>query len=416
MNILLVGHACLPNAGSELGITWNWAWHLSAGHRVWVITHGSFRNEIETYLREHPRPNLRFVWVGPFGRFDPWKPPSPKYIRLHYLWWRHAALGAARTLMRSEAIDVIHHASWSTLSAPPLLWKLGLPFVWGPVGGGQVIPWRFIPYLGRYVWRELLRTLRVTAMPWNPVLRRTIGRTDLLFAVNRETAVVLEAAGATRLSLFPDVGVVPEILPPDLPFRSDAGCFTVLWAGRFEPRKALPLCLDVAKAVRSPTVRFLIAGDGPLRARMKIYARRLGVESRVMFLGSLPWRLLQERFAEAHVFLFTSVQDTLGSVVFEAVAKGCPVICLDHGGAAHLPDDVAIKISPRTPRRAVEEIARAIDRLASDRAQLKQLSEAAYRWSKSQRWDVRANAMAECYAELLSKDCRPGAARSQRRG
>src|SRR6185437_16745647 len=65
LNMLLVGHACLPEAGSELGITWNWAWHLAARNRVWVVTHGAFRPGIERYLRDHPRPNLAFIWVGP---------------------------------------------------------------------------------------------------------------------------------------------------------------------------------------------------------------------------------------------------------------------------------------------------------------------------------------------------------------
>src|SRR6266849_893125 len=119
LNILIVGHACLPGSGSELGVTWNWAWHLAARNRVCVITHGEFRPPIERYIRDNPRPNLRFVWVGPLGWWDPWNGIDPRCIRLHYLMWRRAIVGQVKRLLASESIDIVHYVSWTTLSAPP---------------------------------------------------------------------------------------------------------------------------------------------------------------------------------------------------------------------------------------------------------------------------------------------------------
>ena len=123
LHILIVGHACFPNMGSEAGVTWNWAWHLAERNRVWVIAHGFARPLVEQYMRDHPRPNLRFIWVGPLGWWDPWRNPGPtkaRGLRLHYLFWRHAALAAAQRLMAREAIDIVHHVSWNSISAPPL--------------------------------------------------------------------------------------------------------------------------------------------------------------------------------------------------------------------------------------------------------------------------------------------------------
>src|SRR5262244_206401 len=141
LNILIVGHACLPEAGSELGVTWNWAWNLAKRNRVWVITHGYFRPTIERYMRDNPRPNLRFLWVGPLGWWDPWNGTEPRGIHLHYMVWRRAVVAAAKRLVAAESIDLVHHVSWNTLSWPPLLWQTGKPFIWGPVGGGQTFPW-----------------------------------------------------------------------------------------------------------------------------------------------------------------------------------------------------------------------------------------------------------------------------------
>ena len=181
LRILLVGHACFPDMGSEAAVTWNWAWHLAERNRVWVIAHGFARPLVEQYMHDHPRPNLHFIWVGPLGWWDPWKNPTPtkaRGLRLHYLLWRHAAVGAARRLMAIESIDIVHHVSWNSISAPPLLWRTCKPFVWGPVGGGHILPWRFLTSLGPAAVPELLRNLRVCIMPWTRGLRRTVARTD----------------------------------------------------------------------------------------------------------------------------------------------------------------------------------------------------------------------------------------------
>ena len=119
-------------------------------------------------MHEHPRPNLHFIWVGPLGWCDPWNDPTkPRGLRLHYLLWRYAAVAAAKRLMAMELIHIVHHVSWNSISAPPLLWRTGKPFVWGPIGGGQVLPWRFLTSVGCAAVPELFRNLRVGMMPWD---------------------------------------------------------------------------------------------------------------------------------------------------------------------------------------------------------------------------------------------------------
>jgi glycosyltransferase involved in cell wall biosynthesis len=403
LNILVVGHACLPESGSELGVTWNWAWHLAPSNRVWVITHGYFRPKIDEYMRAHPCPNLRFIWVGPLGWWDPWNGIVSRGIRFHYMLWQRAVANAAERLIEAEPIDIIHHVSWSTLSAPPLLWRTGKPFVWGPIGGGQTLPWRFVPALGRAAAPELLRTLRVGLMPWMPRLRRTVSRTNLMLAANDETANVLRKAGARDIPMLPDVGVQPSLLSRAAE-RGTRPVLTVLWAGRLEPMKAVKICLDVAKAVRNRAVHFLIAGYGSQERWADQYAQRLNLQDQVTFLRRLSWLDLQQRFAEADLFLFTSLRDTLGAVLFEAMAKGCPVICLNHNGAAtHLPDAAAIRVPVTTPRTVAQEMARQIDALSSDRVRLRQMSEAAHRFATTQQWNSRATLMEQLYREVLAR-------------
>jgi glycosyltransferase involved in cell wall biosynthesis len=396
MNILLIGYTCEPGIGSEQGVGWNWAWHLAERNAVWVIAHGFYRTVVEQYLRDHPRPNLHFVWVGPLG----WQALG---YRFQYLLWRWAAVTAAKRLIAEQPIDIIHHVSWNTISAPPLFWKTGKPFVWGPVGGGQALPWRFLTSVGFAAVPELLRNLRIALMPWTPSLRRTVARSDLLLAANRESAAVLRRAGARNVELLPDMGIPAALLMPPNLARADNPKLIVLWAGRLVRWKGLSICLTAAKALRSHNAQFLIAGWGR-HQWVERYVRRLGLEDRVTFLGRLSWEEMQQRFTEANLLMFTSLRDTSGNVNFEALAKGCPVICLNHAGVGcHLSDAVAIKVPVTTPRAAALAMARWIDLLASDRERLRQMSRAAYHFAMAHEWKNRALHMEQLYRQVLER-------------
>jgi glycosyltransferase involved in cell wall biosynthesis len=404
LRILIVGHACCPDMGSDPGMTWNWAWHLAERNRVWVMAHGFFRPLVEKYLHNHPRPNLQFIWVGPLSWWDPWKDlAKPRGLSLHYLLWRHAAVAAAKRLMDTEAIDIVHHVSWNSISAPPLLWRTGRPFVWGPIGGGHVLPWRFLTTVGRTALLQVLRNLRIGIMPWTPSLRRTVARTDLLLAANRESANLLRRAGAGDVKLLPDIGIQAALLQPPTPERAAGHKLIVLWAGRLERFKGLTIFLKVAKAVRTDDVRFLVAGSGHHEWAERC-ARQLGLDERVVFLGRLSWQEMQQHFAQADLFVFTSLRDTFGTVNFEALAKGCPVMCLNHQGVgSHLPDAVAIKVPATTPKAVVHAMALHIDSLASDRARLRRMSQAAYSFATTQQWGDRALLMEQLYRQVLAR-------------
>jgi hypothetical protein len=154
LKVLLVGHPCSPEPGSEPAITWNWAWHLSSHHRVWVLAHPQYCEHVERFLACHPNPTLSPVWVTLPQRWDPWNASrGERGIRLHYLLWQRAAYREAARLCRRCHFDLAQHVSWGTVSAPPLLWRLPIPFVWGPVGGGQTAPRPFRQYFGD-AWRK----------------------------------------------------------------------------------------------------------------------------------------------------------------------------------------------------------------------------------------------------------------------
>lgn len=407
MRVYLVGHAISPIRGSEPGNTWNWAWELSQHVPVTVLSHPQYREEVEARLKSTPNPRLRVRWVEVKG-VDPWKPgKGERGLRLHYLLWLREVARELRRILDEEGRTgaIVHHVSWGTLSAPPPFTKLGVPVVWGPVGGGQKVPKAFLRYWGKERWKEVLRSWRISLLAAAPWWRRAVRQYDLVLATNRETLVLLQETGVKDVRLFLDSGV-PVGFGLDAPpteVKDSTGPLRVLWAGRLESMKTLPLALEALTQMRA-NVELWVAGDGPRRSAWEEMAKALGLEQRVHFLGRVPPQEMPNLFKRAQAFLFTSMRDSFGSVVLEAMAFGLPFIVPDHQGVGtFVPDDAGIKVPVTTLAETASGFARALERLALDPDLRLRLAQGAWRYAQEERWDRRAQRMLGLYEEVLSR-------------
>jgi glycosyltransferase involved in cell wall biosynthesis len=406
MNVLIVGHACSPRQGSEPSFTWNWAWQLSRYHQVWVVTHPHDRRAVERVVVKHPNHNLRFHWLGVPRFLDPWGSNATGYdrgLRLHYLVWLRLAYRKAIELQEQIGFDIVHHVSYGSLSAPPPVQKLGVPFIWGPIGGGQCAPAPFRHYFGRAWRREIVRNVRIRLLQFSPSLRSAARASFVTLATNQETANFLKGIGARDVRLYLDSGISSAFVSNARASKSDGETLTLLWAGRMQPRKALPLALEAVAEAHDVRVRLLIAGDGEMRQAWEDCARRLHVESKVKFLGSVPWNEMLGLYQRADAFLFTSLRDSFGTQVLEAMGQGLPILTLDHQGVGtFVPTDAGIKTPVTTPRETIRGIAAGIRWLARNPKARRGLGEAGHAYAKTQTWERRAEWMSKLYEEALS--------------
>ena len=130
------------------------------------------------------------------------------------------------------------------------------------------------------------------------------------------------------------------------------------------PRPTLRTLRDAARLCRGcnlwtvGTLRgwsFVICGAGPDEGRLRMLARRFGVEDRVEFRGWVPRRDLLALMQGADVMLFPSFHEEAGWAVAEAVSVGLPVVCLDRGGPVLMASEVVRSGWPgETAGKAVE--------------------------------------------------------------
>jgi len=228
-----------------------------------------------------------------------------------------------------------------------------------------------------------------------------------VLATNFETSSLLQRLGARNASLFLDSGIRADGLPGSPPRRAANAELRVLWAGALWPRKALPLALDSLRLLGDLPVRLMVAGDGPMRSEWRRYACELGLRERVQFLGFVKWEKMSEVYREADIFLFTSLRDSFGGVMLEAMAQGLPIITLDHQGArAFVPREASIKVPVTKPEETVEALAKAIRELFHSPDRRRIMGAAAWEFARTQTWEGRAARMGQIYEQVLVESAR----------
>ncbi len=399
INILLSAYACRPNAGTELGTGWNWAVHLAeTGSIVHVLTAARNREAVEAYQREHPSSELHFHFID-----VPLLSPMESGAR-HYLAWQWMALRRAKVLSKSVAFDVVQHVSYSSVHLPTPLWRLGLPTIFGPVGGGQTTPPSLLPYFGKDARNERRRTRITKLLPHLPPYRKAISRMSVVLAANRNTFELVKQAGGRRVELLCDTGLRTDFFADSPRHFSASSPLRLLWVGRFMARKGVELAFDALQQT-TPNIHLTMVGDGLEETTLRRMIVQRGLEDRVFWAGKrLPWLEVREAYLNHDALLFTSLRDSFGSQILEAMSLGLPVIAFNLSGAQDfIPPLAGIKIDIGvTAAETVERLSSALNHFASMTIEERNaMSDEAWRKSRDSAWPKRAAFALELFQELL---------------
>jgi glycosyltransferase involved in cell wall biosynthesis len=376
--VLVSAYACGPGRPSEPGVGWNAVREIARDHDVWVLTSLEHRDDIEAVA--HESPTLRFVFLD-----WPWWLSFIKRTRVgfevqHYC-WQIAAYLKARALHAQTGFDVAHHVTVCRYWMPSFLPLLGIPFVWGPVGGGESAPKRFWAGLG--LPAALLEAVREVARflgERDPLLRLVAKQVSVGVATTRETAARMTRLKVPRLEVYTQVALTESEIATlgacDVPPASERIRFISI--GRLVAWKGFHLGLQAFARTEHPTAEYWIVGGGPAERSLKALATRLGVSNRVRFLGQLPRSEVLQTLQQCDVLVHPSLHESGGAVCAEVMAAGRPVICLDLGGPGlQVTPETGIKVPARTPAQVVRELAVAMDTLSRSRETRIAMGEAA---------------------------------------
>jgi glycosyltransferase involved in cell wall biosynthesis len=175
--------------------------------------------------------------------------------------------------------------------------------------------------------------------------------------------------------------------------------------GRLLAWKGFHLGIRAFAEARLPETEYWILGDGPERQRLERLARKVGVADRVRFWGRLPRETALIRLKECVALVHPSLHDSGGWFCLEAMGAARPVICLDLGGPGlQVTDETGIKIPAISPAQAVQDIAQAMIRLATDPETRIRFGKAGCRRVEQHyRWKTRGQYLSKLYAEVIAR-------------
>lgn len=217
------------------------------------------------------------------------------------------------------------------------------------------------------------------------------------------TAMVQEltAHGIERVELW-QRGVDTETFHPDLAnlemrkhlTQGNPSSPLLLYVGRLGAEKEIDQIKPILEAI--PDARLALVGDGPHRAALEEYFAGTPTH----FVGYLRGRELGAAYASADAFIFPSRTETLGLVLLEAMAAGCPVVAARSGG---IPDIVTDGINgylfdPKDEQGALA----ATIRLLSQKEERESLRVAARREAERWGWAAATRQLQRYYQAVLS--------------
>ncbi len=354
MRILVSAYACEPGVGSEQGVGYNWTRQLAAKNDVWVLTRANNRAVLEEALQREPVEGLTYIYFDLPNWLRFWK-RGGRGVYPYYLLWQLGAYWLARRAHREHRFDIVHHLTFGNLFYPTLLPLLGAPFVWGPVGGGEGVPAAFRAGLGLGGrLKEGLRDQFTRLLAKSPLHELAFRRAALIIAKSEDTAALVPKGSANKTVVMTDVAAEPRTLAPGQVrgIQIVAVGSLVYWRG-FD----LLLRAFVAVAAQQSGARLLILGDGPERRQLERLRDELGLAEQACFAGRVEHQAYLRHLADSTMLVNPCLKEGGVTTIFDALAMGLPIICLDVAGTPCLSeDDEIIKIPVTEPATVVKEL------------------------------------------------------------
>ena len=316
--------------------------------------------------------------------------------------WRDlASYRRIKRTLRDFRPDVVHtHSAKGGVLGRAAAWSLGVPAIVHTVHGAP-----FHPYQGRGA-RALFRACeRWAARRCHALVSVADAMTDLMVTAGvapREKFTTVYSgmevepflnSAEHRDRLRRELGYGPQ----HVVIGKIARLFR-LKGHKYVIRAATQL------AQAEPNVRFLLVGDGTLRARLCREIATAGLEDRFQLTGLEPPERIPQLIAAMDIVVHASLREGLARVLPQALISGKPVVSYDVDGAREvvIPDETGFLLPPKS----CEEMAAALRQLVGNAALRERLgARGRCRFTETFRHQRTTAELRALYERLLARNC-----------
>lgn len=322
-----------------------------------------------------------------------------------YQAWQKQVYKVAKTLIQNEKIDLIHFVGPTGYREPGYLWKLGLPYIWGPIGGANsnsLILTKKISTISKlkFIFRNWANQIQ---LKFNRRLRNALHCTDLLLTSTSENQQIFKTVLHINSYYLPENSIASPIKLNEKKFNN-IDKFHFIIVGSLIPRKAVNILLEALVLIKhKEKIVVDIVGNGPERQALEVFSKKHQLQSYINWHGQLPRNKAVDVFNNAHMHVITSTSEGNPTTIWEAMSHGVPTISFDHCG---MHDTICERCGIRIPihnyNQCVNDLANEIDELLEHPKRFEELAFGVLECAKKFTWEEREKFLLNYYEMAIS--------------
>ena len=237
------------------------------------------------------------------------------------------ATGKARKFLKEQHFDIIHSHSpmFTGQLAKAYHDRRDIPMIFTYHTMIEDYT-HYVPLPQRWVRRRAIQLSRYYSNLADHIITPTECVAERLrrYHVTKPITVIPTGIDIDQMDLVPTIDLRARYEIPD-------GVPLLVYAGRVAPEKNLPRILTAFRAVlrQEPDTHLLIVGGGPDEDALHELAEELQITHRTRWTGFVPREYLVQTLRNADIFVFSSLTETQGLVLGEAMACHIPVVAVD---------------------------------------------------------------------------------------
>lgn len=399
LRVLVLGSDCHPTRVSIPYVTYSHAAALAELHDVTLVA----ADHVEDDLRRASAPFRSIEIVRTPRPLERIKEPALRRIKpdsqiktafaypfsMAFEWraWRQL-----RHRIAAREFDVVLRVLPMSAVVPSpfarFLRKGPIPFVIGPLNGGLPWPPGFTQIAKTKTWIANLRNLH----QFMPFARSTYRYAAAIICGSSQICSEF-VPYHDKVFFIPEPGIDRSLCSEDSRTTAPGELLQLTFVGGLVPWKACDLALrGAASLLQKGRARFTVVGDGQERQNLERLTKSLGIDHSVTFTGWLKHPEVFSRLRASDVFVFPSLKENGGGVVFQALACGAVPIVVDFGGPGDIVHGrVGYKVALTNEADVVAQIGAILDNLASNRHLLDRVRWEGMAYARERlTWDAKA--------------------------
>jgi len=377
LKLLLSSIACDPFGGSEGIYGWYVVSSLAKEHDCFVITGGDSMPSIQRAQKQGIiPPNLKFRFLGKPKAYSPNRLLARFQSWLRFFIFTKRLLPAAQSWHAEENFSIAQHVTYTTWRISSPLWKLGIPFIWGPLSGTESFPascLSSVSFASRCF--EITRSIQSWLAIRSPAILACAKSAFCVPVPHQQARLFVQNLRGTGRGIplchnffFPDSRM--NSLRSSRSSPSQGRPLRAFAAGNLEGRKGVAIALQALFLAKKTGVRveYHVTSKGPELAHLQRLTKKLGLSDQVILGKPFPAGDFASALGSFDIVLLPSLRDGAGLSIMEAMLAGCVPIVADWCGPAEfVTSDCGYKVEVTTPSKMAIEISHILCTLDNQR-------------------------------------------------